>query len=176
MEELSSDRSELRGMQREQERELRRVRDRQRRQSMTVEQRERHLARCRRNYQLRRLRVENAKAGDFPSHVQQISNEHEAAASGGNNDVWEVTQLEKTTGECLQHSECLEAVASKSANFPKRLRLSHIRRLARWLNNLDGEVIGIHQIVAQVSELEILDLGGFQMDCVSVVLNVLRSQ
>ena len=44
----------------------------------------------------------------------------------------------------------LEAVASKSANFPKRLRLSHIRRLARWLNNLDGEVIGNHQIVAQV--------------------------
>ena len=93
-------------MQREQERELRRVRDRQRRQSMTVEQRERHLARCRRNYQLRRLRVENAKAGDFPSHVQQISNEREAAASGGNNDVWEVTQLEKTTAERLQHSEC----------------------------------------------------------------------
>ncbi|KAM1460190.1 hypothetical protein ACFX2I_037041 [Malus domestica] len=90
-----------------------------------------------------RLRVENAKAGDFQS--QQISNEHEAGASGGNSDVWEVTQLEKTTAERL------EAVASKSANFPKWLRLSHIRRLARSLNNLGGEVIGNHQIVAQVA-------------------------
>lgn len=44
----------------------------------------------------------------------------------------------------------LEAVASKSANFPKRLRLSHLRWLARSLNNLGGEVIGNHQIVAEV--------------------------
>lgn len=40
----------------EEERERRRMRDRQRRRSMTLEQRERHLARRRRNYQLRRLR------------------------------------------------------------------------------------------------------------------------
>lgn len=45
---------------------------------MTVEQRERHLARRRRNYQLRRLRAENAKV-DFQSN--QISNEHEADAA-----------------------------------------------------------------------------------------------
>ena len=56
MEELG-DRSELSVTQREEERERRRMRDRQRRQSMTIEQRERHLARRRRNYQLRRLRA-----------------------------------------------------------------------------------------------------------------------
>lgn len=182
MEELSLDRSELRRKQREQERERRRVRDRERRQSMTIEQRERHLARRRRNYQLRRLRAENAKAGDFAS--QQISNEQDAAASEGNNDVREVTQLENPTTERLQYSQCkcvvcncvvilhiqtywrydshtkilshlkyvtgLEAAASKSSNFSKRLRLSHIRRLARSLNHLGDEVIGNHQIVADV--------------------------
>ncbi|XP_070661765.1 uncharacterized protein [Malus domestica] len=148
MEELSLDRSELRRMQREQERERRRVRDRERRQSMTIEQRERHLARRRRNYQLRRLRAENAKAGDFPS--QQISNEQDAAGSEGNNDVREVTQLENPTTERLQYSQCLEAAASRSSNLSKRLRLSHIRRLARSLNHLGGEVIGNHQIVADV--------------------------
>ncbi|XP_021831683.1 uncharacterized protein LOC110771653 isoform X2 [Prunus avium] len=145
----SLDRSELRRMQREQERERRRIRDRQRRQSMTVEQRERHLARRRRNYQLRRLRAENAKV-DCQS--QQISNEHEAA--GGNevlrNDAQEVTQTEKLSAERLHYSECLEAAACKSANFTKRLRLSHIRRLARSLNHLGGEAIGNHQVVADV--------------------------
>lgn len=44
----------------------------------------------------------------------------------------------------------LEAAACKSANFTKRLRLSHIRRLARSLNHLGGEAIGNHQIVADV--------------------------
>ncbi|XP_008227453.1 PREDICTED: uncharacterized protein LOC103326965 isoform X4 [Prunus mume] len=146
----SLDRSELRRMQREQERERRRIRDRQRRQSMTVEQRERHLARRRRNYQLRRLRAENAKV-DCQS--QHISNEHEeAAAAEGNegNDAQEVTQTEKLSTERLHYSECLEAAACKSANFTIRLRLSHIRRLARSLNHLGGEAIGNHQIVADV--------------------------
>ena len=48
-------------LQKEQERERRRLRDRQRRQAMSVEEREKHLARRRKNYQLRRLRAENAK-------------------------------------------------------------------------------------------------------------------
>ncbi|BFG27340.1 hypothetical protein CerSpe_136140 [Prunus speciosa] len=143
----SLDRSELRRMQREQERERRRIRDRQRRQSMTVEQRERHLARRRRNYQLRRLRAENAKV-DCQS--QQISNEHEAAGGNEGNEAQEVTQTEKLCAERLHYSECLEAAACKSANFTKRLRLSHIRRLARSLNHLGGEAIGNHQVVADV--------------------------
>lgn len=44
----------------------------------------------------------------------------------------------------------MEAAACKSANFTKRLRLSHIRRLARSLNHLGGEAIGNHQVVADV--------------------------
>lgn len=119
----SLDRSELRRMQREQERERRRIRDRQRRQSMTVEQRERHLARRRRNYQLRRLRAENAKV-DFP----QISNEHEADAAAAAAAASDVHESDMST-EPLQS---LDAVACKASHLTtKRLRLSHVRRLAR---------------------------------------------
>lgn len=45
----------------EKERERRRLRDRERRSSMSIEQREKHLARRRRNYQLRRLRSRNVR-------------------------------------------------------------------------------------------------------------------
>lgn len=48
-------------LRREKERERRRIRDRERRSSMSIEQRERHLARRRRNYQLRRLKYQNVK-------------------------------------------------------------------------------------------------------------------
>lgn len=166
----SLDRSELRRMQREQERERRRIRDRQRRQSMTVEQRERHLARRRRNYQLRRLRAENAKV-DF--HSNQISNEQHEAVS----DVQEVTQGENLSIQPLQYSECkclctayfyllatfylpyiffwflpgLDGVACKGSNLNvQRLRLSHVRRLARSGSRLGCEVIADHQIGGEV--------------------------
>ncbi|PRQ28241.1 hypothetical protein RchiOBHm_Chr5g0000901 [Rosa chinensis] len=140
----SLDRSELRRMQREQERERRRIRDRQRRQSMTVEQRERHLARRRRNYQLRRLRAENAKV-DFQSN--QISNEQHEAVS----DVQEVTQGENLSIQSLQYSECLDGVACKGSNLNvQRLRLSHVRRLARSGSRLGCEVIADHQIGGEV--------------------------
>ncbi|KAL6197828.1 hypothetical protein ACLB2K_027621 [Fragaria x ananassa] len=138
------DRSEPRRMQREQERERRRIRDRQRRQSMTVEQRERHLARRRRNYQLRRLRAENAKV-DFQSN--QISNEqqHEAVS-----DAQQVTQGENLSLQPLQNSHCLEAVARKDSNLSvKRLRLSHVRRIARTGSRLGSEVIADHRIVGE---------------------------
>lgn len=91
--EESAERSELRRMQREQERERRRIRDRQRRQSMTLEQRERHLARRRRNYQLRRLRAETARVG---SQCQGAS-----LADGGemaSNNVFEATDYVPEVG------------------------------------------------------------------------------
>lgn len=78
--EESAERSDIRRMQREQERERRRIRDRQRRQSMTLEQRERHLARRRRNYQLRRLRAETSRVGSqcqdagFEEGCKMVSN------------------------------------------------------------------------------------------------------
>lgn len=56
MEDVTERLATLHRTRREQERERRRMRDRQRRQSMTLEQKEKHLARRRRNYQLRRER------------------------------------------------------------------------------------------------------------------------
>ena len=70
MEGLAS-RSELR---KELERERRRIRDRQRRQSMSLEDREKHLARRRRNYKLRRQRAETARLNPPPpTQFQQTS-------------------------------------------------------------------------------------------------------
>lgn len=64
-------------LEKEKERERRRIRDRERRSSMSIEQRERHLARRRRNYQLRRLRSRNVKTTN-PSFSQ--TNSYKAVA------------------------------------------------------------------------------------------------
>jgi hypothetical protein len=45
----------------------------------------------------------------------------------------------------------LEALAQKSASFQRRLRLSHVRHLARTMNHSMGELTGNHQIVAAVT-------------------------
>ncbi|KAF5474946.1 hypothetical protein F2P56_006798 [Juglans regia] len=163
MEEVS-ERSELRRMQREQERERRRMRDRQRRQSMTLEQREKHLARRRRNYQLRRLRAESARSGSQTGQAGMVSrgetitsDEHQAVTSfsglsvkcNGVTHVGTNKDEENLTVDCKE-SEGLEALAYKGTNFPRRLRLSHIRHLARSLNNSMGELGGNHQMVEAV--------------------------
>ncbi|KAB1221728.1 hypothetical protein CJ030_MR2G019955 [Morella rubra] len=159
-----SERSELRRIQREQERERRRMRDRQRRQSMTLEQREKHLARRRRNYQLRRLRAEGARSGSQTGQTSMVtqgetisSDEHHAVTSvsglsvkcNGVTSVETNQAGEKLIVECSE-SEGLEALAHKSANSPRKLRLSHIRHLARSLNHSMGELAGNHQMVAAV--------------------------
>ncbi|XP_040867206.1 uncharacterized protein [Glycine max] len=92
-------------MEREEERERRRVRDKQRRQSMNKEQRERHLARRRRNYQLRRQR----SANNAPLMAEALSTP--------SNSSFQILQ-----GSSIP----LEA-------FPRRLRLNAIKRLARNL-------------------------------------------
>lgn len=163
MEEVS-ERSELRRLQREQERERRRVRDRQRRQSMTVDQREKHLARRRRNYQLRRLRAENVRLSSESGQTSSVTrvemitaNEHQAVTSvselsvqcNGVSHVGVDEGQDKLNVECTNF-EGLEALVHKSANCPRVLRLSHIRRLARSKNHSVGELTGNHQIVAEV--------------------------
>ncbi|XP_062161671.1 uncharacterized protein LOC133868707 isoform X2 [Alnus glutinosa] len=157
-----SERSELRRMQREQERERRRMRDRERRQSMTLEQREKHLARRRRNYQLRRIRAESARSGSQTGQTSMVTggetitgDDHPAVTSvsglsvkcNGITHVGINQGEEKLDVECLE-SEVLQALVHKSTNFPGRLRLSHIRHLARSLNNsIDGPA-GNYQMVA----------------------------
>lgn len=161
------ERSDLRRMQREQERERRRVRDRQRRQSMTLEQREKHLARRRRNYQLRRLRADSVRLGSQTEErsimtgcetITGNENEHQAviSVSGPSEQCNSVTHVEINHGQEKLIVECtkfdgLEALAQKSASFQRRLRLSHVRHLARTMNHSMGELTGNHQIVAAVT-------------------------
>ncbi|KAE7995257.1 hypothetical protein FH972_000076 [Carpinus fangiana] len=156
-----SERSEMRRMQREQERERRRMRDRERRQSMTLEQREKHLARRRRNYQLRRLRAEGARSGSQTGQTSVVTrgetitgDDHQAvtSVSGLSVNCNGVTHVginqgeEKLNVECVE-SEVLQALVHKSNNFPARLRLSHIRRLARSLNHSIGGLADNYQMV-----------------------------
>ena len=102
--------------QRDDERERRRMRDRQRRQSMTVEQRERHLARRRRNYQIRRLRAEtcNSKLDTVLPQEPRFESGGEIVISGENqglnlapdistqNRGFDCIGLEMIDSECLQ--------------------------------------------------------------------------
>ncbi|XP_015901826.3 uncharacterized protein LOC107434846 [Ziziphus jujuba] len=177
--EESGERSDLRRMQREQERERRRIRDRQRRQSMTLEQRERHLARRRRNYQLRRLRAESSRLGSHcadpniiaDANEMAFNNEYDAIDSNpesgfhsdGVNPIGFI-QAEEQNAQGLQ-SVGVEALAH---NITSRLRLSHIRRLARSLNQSRGEalVTGNHQVVAEPMQRHQANTTGLQVgDC-----------
>ncbi|KAK9267711.1 hypothetical protein L1049_010144 [Liquidambar formosana] len=162
-------RAELRAMQRERERERRRMRDRQRRQSMSLEEREKHLARRRRNYQLRRQRTGNTgldsqgEQTSIPSRGEQINrNEHQALISvsdlsaqhDGVLDVGFDRGQEKINLSGLI-SEGLEATAHTLAKSPRRIRLNHIRHLARSLNDPMSDIIGEnHQIGADVKTRE----------------------
>ncbi|KAI4298791.1 hypothetical protein L6164_032308 [Bauhinia variegata] len=135
MEELPK-RAEWRRIQREQERERRRIRDRQRRQSMTQEQRERHLARRRRNYQLRRQRADYRPLYDsVPQH-----------AEGQERLNLESKNIDVQIGSSVH----MEALLYTESNLPKRLRLNHIRHLARNLIRPIGVSTGNHQLEAEL--------------------------
>lgn len=71
--EQSREHADWRARQKERERERRRMRDRQRRQSMSVEEREKHLARRRKNYQLRRQRAANAQLGFDQTRMSNVT-------------------------------------------------------------------------------------------------------
>lgn len=181
MEEESAEGSQMRRMQREEVRERRRMRDRQRRQSMTLEQRERHLARRRRNYQLRRLRAETTRIDSTTAicHDQAVNSPPEEVVASQADHGFNLNPIgfEKLSSECLQSAgefyvNCLRLFlavlcfgpkdasffgvgletlpAQKAVNVTKRLRLSHLRCLARSLNRFGGGVGGIHEKEAAV--------------------------
>ncbi|XP_062088141.1 uncharacterized protein LOC133794773 isoform X1 [Humulus lupulus] len=134
-------------MPRDEERERRRIRDRQRRQSMTLEQRERHLARRRKNYQLRRLRAETRRLDtttatmslEEPTIMINSTPEKDFQDDGLNPNNGFVQEKEKFSSECLD-SMSLETLAQRSDNVIKKIRLSHVRSLARSLNRCGGGV------------------------------------
>ncbi|KAE9594753.1 hypothetical protein Lal_00013208 [Lupinus albus] len=176
------ERADLRTMQREQERERRRIRDRQRRQSMTQEQREMHLARRRRNYQLRRQRAANAHASFIPlTHQHQLleSSAGEASTSDDFQAVTSSTSLDYSVLCLPQHginqgletfnfgtkvdegsSSHLETLAHNPVNSSRRLRLSHIKCLARNVTCPNNDLADTHQVAAELITKEDLTAGG----------------
>ncbi|KAF8030488.1 hypothetical protein BT93_E2814 [Corymbia citriodora subsp. variegata] len=144
MEDVTERLTTLHRTRREQERERRRMRDRQRRQSMTLEQKEKHLARRRRNYQLRRERknlgsdhqsgqtdtaIERGNTGRNNRQVdhcaQQFAAQYDRAVSVGFNQV-----LQNTSAESLR---------SNSGKSTTGVRLNRLKRLARTANSAPNE-------------------------------------
>ncbi|XP_009773977.1 uncharacterized protein LOC107804259 isoform X2 [Nicotiana tabacum] len=147
-----------RNVQKEKERERRRIRDRLRRQTMSLEEREKHLARRRRNYQLRRQKVLNNSFSSCQNYE---------STSGGNSNEEENQAIVPVSGLGVQSSEatfCPESYKSqeesaassytlhqgaeermnKVQRSPNILPLYQIRHLARLLNSLsrDNQEIG----------------------------------
>ncbi|OMO64730.1 hypothetical protein COLO4_31917 [Corchorus olitorius] len=165
MEGLAS-RSELR---KEVERERRRIRDRQRRQSMSFEEREKHLARRRRNYQLRRQRAETARINpppQIPFQQTTISSSTQLPLTNAPTFISDVSpQLNTGAGSAAaaaaaavvgsnhepqrlmldtRSSQSLEIPAHKLAILPGKVRLNRIKHLARVINDpaADGAAMG----------------------------------
>ncbi|XP_021766655.1 pumilio homolog 11-like [Chenopodium quinoa] len=125
-----SERLDAHAMQREKERERRRLRDRIRRQNMTQEQRDRHLARRRRNYQLRRLRAQNAKmlsSQQTDTNIKCNASELELIDHHSSSSLPLLNELPTT-------SETQGGAQSVRKN-PRRLRVSDVRHLARRLHS-----------------------------------------
>ncbi|XP_021719898.1 uncharacterized protein LOC110687547 [Chenopodium quinoa] len=124
-----AERLDAHAMQREKERERRRLRDRIRRQNMTQEQRDRHLARRRRNYQLRRLRAQNAK---------MLSSQQTDTSIRSNASELELIDHHSASlpilNELPTSSETTQGGAQNIRKNPRRLRVSDIRHLARRLH------------------------------------------
>ncbi|KAG5242392.1 hypothetical protein OIU77_029506 [Salix suchowensis] len=145
MEELT-ERAVLRNLQKEQERERRRLRDRQRRQAMSVEEREKHLARRRKNYQLRRQRAQNGRDPQINESDLVDSDESPVLLSDENHQT-AISVPVQSNGACHvdldlrqgslnagnANSVGLEVPAHKLAKLPIRSRLNHIKHLARSL-------------------------------------------
>ncbi|KAB2029752.1 hypothetical protein ES319_D05G184500v1 [Gossypium barbadense] len=122
---------------------------------MSHEEREKHLTRRRRNYQLRRQRAETARLYPAPPPVQfedtsistiqsplsnsisNISPQFYAAALVDPNHGQERLMLD--TGS----SQSLEIPAHKLATLPGKVRLNHIKHLARAIQNPVCDGVGI---------------------------------
>ncbi|XP_061344295.1 uncharacterized protein LOC133290244 [Gastrolobium bilobum] len=200
------ERAEIRRMQREQERERRRIRDRQRRQSMTQEQRERHLARRRRNYQLRRQRAANVHVPfiHIPQPQALESSAGEASTSDEFQGITSSTSLDYTVlsrgigfplpglnqgQETLNlglkvvdgsSSIPLETLAyNKPGNSPGRLRLNHIKSLARNLTRSMVDPAGTHKVAAELITKEVVSVGStpksLRLNCVKRLARSINS-
>ncbi|KAL2339260.1 hypothetical protein Fmac_013706 [Flemingia macrophylla] len=124
-------------MEREEERERRRLRDRERRQSMTKEERARHLARRRRNYQLRRQRAAAAFMSEsLPQTVKGSSIQLEGCPKRLRLNI--VKQLARNLASVTpgNHQVAPELISASTANgnTSKPLRLNRVKRLARSLS------------------------------------------
>ncbi|KAI4294884.1 hypothetical protein MLD38_040822 [Melastoma candidum] len=172
----SLDRPAMNRLRSEEERERRRMRDRERRRSMTSEQKERHLARRRRNYQLRMQRVKhrdltNANPGN---HINGLN--HRRA---GGYDPMSALQfscyapvgsgqaLFKVHGECSSRPEGKESLAYDLTKLHRRLRLIHVKHFARCLKRPLGELV-----VNNIPILTDLIMKGNQVSCCKSVRGV----
>ncbi|GAV59879.1 hypothetical protein CFOL_v3_03410 [Cephalotus follicularis] len=134
-------------LRKEQEKERRRLQDRQRRQSMSIEEREKHLARRRRNYQLRRQRAENARFDPRFDHTSILDSDDMLTTN--QNQLTSASDIIVQISDDAPHvvsggRQGLEVPAHRLAEFPGKLRLNHLKRLARSLNDpvVDNHKIG----------------------------------
>ncbi|KAE9591522.1 hypothetical protein Lalb_Chr20g0119371 [Lupinus albus] len=199
MEEFT-ERADVRRMQREEERERRRIRDRQRRQSMTQEQREKHLARRRRNYQLRRQRAAIAYGPFIPLLHQNQSLESSAGEASTSDEFQGVTSSTLLDYNVLCHgiglpqhvpnqgletlnletnvdegsSRQVETLDRNPANSSRKLRLNHIRRLARNMTCSNSDPPCTHQVAAELITKEDVSAGDYGSTAKSVRLNCIK--
>ncbi|GAV77049.1 LOW QUALITY PROTEIN: hypothetical protein CFOL_v3_20521, partial [Cephalotus follicularis] len=127
-------------LRKEQERERRRLQDRQRRQSMSIEEREKHLARRRRNY-LRRQRAENARFDPCFDHTSILDSDDMLTTNQNQltsaSDI--IIQISNDAPYVVSGGrQGLEVPARRLAEFPGKLHLNHLNRLARSLNDPMG--------------------------------------
>ncbi|XP_019424934.1 PREDICTED: uncharacterized protein LOC109333815 [Lupinus angustifolius] len=195
-----AERTDLRRMRREEERERRRIRDRQRRQSMTQEQREKHLARRRRNYQLRRHRAAIAYGPFIPLLHQNQSIESSAAEASTSDELQEIISNTLLDYSVLCHgiglpqhvpNQGLETLNLRTnvdegssrhvatldrnpANSSTKLRLNHVRRLARNVTCSSSDPAGIHQVAAELITKEDVSTGDYGSTAKSLRLNCIK--
>ncbi|CAL0309123.1 unnamed protein product [Lupinus luteus] len=187
-------------MQREEERERRRIRDRQRRQSMTREQKEKHLARRRRNYQLRRQRAAIAYGPFIPLLHQNQSLESSAGEVSSSDELQGITSNNLLDYSVLCHgiglpqhvpnqgletlnsgtnvdegpSRHVETLDHSQTNSSRKLRLNHIRRLARNVTCSSSDPAGIHQVAAELITKEDVSTGDNGCTTKSMRLNCIK--
>ncbi|KAJ4704064.1 Zinc finger CCCH domain protein [Melia azedarach] len=105
---------------------------------MSVEEREKHLARRRRNYQLRRLRAENSKLDSEQTQSEQITHQILALPSASSDLDVDVGSHQVGT-----KFESLEVPPHKLAKFSGQLRLNRLKHLARSMNDSAGDKHGV---------------------------------
>lgn len=187
MMEEGSERTLMRSLQKEQERERRRIRDRQRRQSMTIEEREKHLARRRRNYQLRRQRAETARL-DLRVNQNITTSSFSTMLATKSNDYSPMTSVSIFNAQCNvglnsghKNSVGLDIPSHKLAKLPRRLRLNHLKHLARSLDD-PVDIPNNHVIVADLiikgnanANSSCVPSKGLRLNCVKRLARSLKS-